>query len=254
VKAFTVPTWELSIAKAREAEEHHMTAGLAIIQGLLPERDFCLGDWVVQPQFGNVVSGEVTIHLEPKVIEVLVCLATRAGDLVTKAELLQTVWADAHVTEDSLKRCIRELRKAFRDNARAPRFIGTVPTRGYYLMLKPVVVRVRSPDNRVAQAVRGGLDSKDESVGDTLCTGCYGGNNLIAIRSGSKGKGFRELTKIIRCQRCPKGIEVVSCIDPTDGPEIESQVTCPTCGEVNRIRWPGTTGWTIFAVFPVTIQ
>jgi DNA-binding winged helix-turn-helix (wHTH) protein len=206
-----------------------MSVGLAVIEGFLAETDFCLGDWVVQPEFGNLIRGEATIHLEPKVVEVLVCLAKRPRKLVTKGELLQTVWANTSVTEDSLKRCVRELRKAFRDNARAPSFIGTVPTRGYYLMLTPVgLPRVRSPDNGIAPAV--------------------------PICSVSKTRVLMELTKIIKCQKCAKGIEVVSEIYPTDGPEIESQVTCPTCGKVNPILWPGTAGWTIFGVFPVTIH
>jgi DNA-binding winged helix-turn-helix (wHTH) protein len=143
-----------SITKACLAEERRMSAGPAVFDDLLMEADFRLGDWVVQPQLGNVIRDEVTIHLEPKVIGVLVCLARRAGKLVTKCEFLQTVWAGTNVTEDSLKRSVRELRKAFGDNARAPRFIGTVPTRGYYLMLTPLgVPNVRSPGNEIVSVV-----------------------------------------------------------------------------------------------------
>lgn len=67
-------------------------------------------------------------------MEVLVCLASRPGEPVSKQELLNTVWADAFVTEDVLARTISELRRAFEDKPRQPRFIETIPKRGYRLV------------------------------------------------------------------------------------------------------------------------
>jgi TolB-like protein/Tfp pilus assembly protein PilF len=77
-------------------------------------------------------------------MEVLVCLAQRAGEVVPREEMIQTVWPGTFVTDDVLKRCVSELRHAFEDDAREPRFIETIPKRGYRL-----IARV----NAVAEAV-----------------------------------------------------------------------------------------------------
>jgi hypothetical protein len=70
-------------------------------------------------------------------MQVLVCLADHAGELVSKEQLMRAVWADTFVTDEVLTRCISELRKVFSDDAKRPRFIETIPRSGYRL-LQPV--------------------------------------------------------------------------------------------------------------------
>jgi TonB family protein len=96
--------------------------------------DFLVGTWLVQPTLNTVSLKGNAVRLEPKVMEVLVCLASRPGETVAKQELLNTVWADSFVTEDVLARTISELRRAFDDKPRQPRFIETIPKRGYRLV------------------------------------------------------------------------------------------------------------------------
>jgi len=71
------------------------------------------------------------VNLRPKTFEVLLYLAQNAQRLVTKRELLDSVWAGASVSDELLRGYIRELRDALGDDAKKPRFIETVPTRGY---------------------------------------------------------------------------------------------------------------------------
>jgi pimeloyl-ACP methyl ester carboxylesterase/DNA-binding winged helix-turn-helix (wHTH) protein len=71
------------------------------------------------------------VALRPQCLEVLRCLALAAGNLVTKDELMASVWPDVVVTEDSLVQCIGALRKALGDTAQ--RSVQTVPRRGYRL-------------------------------------------------------------------------------------------------------------------------
>lgn len=71
------------------------------------------------------------IPLNPKAFDVLGVLVERAGELVTKDELLDAVWREAHVSDGVLKVSIAELRKALGDSAAEPRFIETVHRRGY---------------------------------------------------------------------------------------------------------------------------
>jgi TolB-like protein/DNA-binding winged helix-turn-helix (wHTH) protein len=95
---------------------------------------FSLGEFNVRPQLGVISTNGNEIHVEPKVMEVLVCLAGQAGEVVPKEKLLQTVWADTFVTEHVLKVTVSELRKALGDDAKHPRFIQTIPKQGYRLI------------------------------------------------------------------------------------------------------------------------
>lgn len=96
---------------------------------------FRIATWLIEPRLNTVSRNGATIRLEPKVMEVLVCLARRAGEPVSKEELLQTVWPDTFVTDDGLKRSISELRRVFEDDVREPRIIQTIPKRGYRLLV-----------------------------------------------------------------------------------------------------------------------
>jgi adenylate cyclase len=90
--------------------------------------DFRVASWLVKPSLNVVCGKDMTAHLEPKVMEVLVCLADHAGEAVSKEELVRTVWPDTFVSDDALKRCIFALRRVFEDDAREPSVIETIST------------------------------------------------------------------------------------------------------------------------------
>ena len=77
--------------------------------------------------------------LEPRTMHVLVLLAQNAGQVVSRETFADTVWPGRRVVADSLSQCISELRKILDDDARAPRYIRTVPKRGYCFL--PQVTR-----------------------------------------------------------------------------------------------------------------
>ena len=86
----------------------------------------------------------VPVELEPRAIEVLALFVERAGEVVTKSEILDTVWKDATVTENAMVRVIANLRSALGDDAREPRYVETVHTRGYRF-IAPVERRSAPP-------------------------------------------------------------------------------------------------------------
>jgi adenylate cyclase len=96
--------------------------------------DFRVGPWLVAPSLNSISCKGTTVRLEPKVMEVLVCLAQHAGETLSKETLFKTVWPDTFVTDDVLTHSISELRRAFEDDPREPRFIQTIPKRGYRLV------------------------------------------------------------------------------------------------------------------------
>lgn len=104
------------------------------LKGLDVGKAFQVGPWLVQPSLNTVSQNGKTCRLEPKVMEVLVCLAEHSEETVSKEKLLQTVWPETFVTDDVLIRSISELRRVFEDGARESRVIQTIPKRGYRLV------------------------------------------------------------------------------------------------------------------------
>ena len=97
--------------------------------------DFCIGPWRVQPAANRMSRGDEVVRLEPKVMQVLVCLAEQAGEVVTRETLITRVWPDVFVTDDVLHRAVRELRRVFGDSSSESRVIETIRKRGYRLMV-----------------------------------------------------------------------------------------------------------------------
>jgi DNA-binding winged helix-turn-helix (wHTH) protein len=78
--------------------------------------------------------GDVRIALTPKVFAVLRYLADHPGRLVTQDELLEAIWPETYVQPEILRKYILELRKILGDDPKAPRYIETLPKRGYRFM------------------------------------------------------------------------------------------------------------------------
>jgi DNA-binding winged helix-turn-helix (wHTH) protein len=115
--------------------------------------EFRIGPWLVQPSLNRLSQDGATVHLEPKVMEVLVCLARYAGDPVPREELIQAVWPGTFVSDDVLKRCISELRRVFEDDAHEPRIIETIPKRGYCLLVPVEKVEAANSNHAMVAAV-----------------------------------------------------------------------------------------------------
>ena len=98
------------------------------------EGDFRLGDWLICPLLNTVQKDGKSVRLEHKFMQVLVCLASRPGEVVSKDELFRSVWVDTFVTDDVLTRAISELRRILNDDAKNPRIIETVARNGYRLI------------------------------------------------------------------------------------------------------------------------
>ena len=115
---------------------------------------FYLGEWLVLPGLNRVQRGEETAQIEPRTMHVLVCLASRPGALVTREELLATVWAGSVTCEDSLTRSISDLRRILRDDTRRPTTIETIRKSGYRLIarVKPVAEGAGGSGNGTALA------------------------------------------------------------------------------------------------------
>jgi DNA-binding winged helix-turn-helix (wHTH) protein/TolB-like protein len=88
---------------------------------------------------GELRRGRAQVRLEPQPARVLAVLLEHAGDVVTRTELQQRVWGgDTFVDfEHGLNYCIAQIRTALGDSAAAPRFVETLPRRGYRFVATP---------------------------------------------------------------------------------------------------------------------
>jgi len=95
---------------------------------------FHVGDWLAEPSLCRLSRPGVSLRLRPQLMDLLVCLASRAGRVVLKDEFHEEVWSGQIVAESSLPRCMAELRQALGDPVQRPQYIDTIPKRGYRLI------------------------------------------------------------------------------------------------------------------------
>ncbi len=93
--------------------------------------DFHADEWLVQPALCRLSKDGRTVQVRAKVMDVLEYLAARPGEVVSKETLLDGVWGAREISESALTRTVTELRQALGDEVAKPRFLETIPKRGY---------------------------------------------------------------------------------------------------------------------------
>jgi DNA-binding winged helix-turn-helix (wHTH) protein len=113
------------------------------------------GAFELDPDAGELRRQGRLVHLAAQPRKALSLLVTRAGEVVTRDELCHHIWGDATFVEfdRSLNFCIASVRAALRDDARSPRFIETLPRRGYRFLAD--VHRAKHPDRESAPVAAG---------------------------------------------------------------------------------------------------
>jgi DNA-binding winged helix-turn-helix (wHTH) protein/TolB-like protein/Tfp pilus assembly protein PilF len=93
-----------------------------------------LGEWWADPTTNELRRAGDRLRIEPKAMEVLMALAGRAGEVVSREALLAEVWPGVVVGDEALTQCIIKLRRALGDNPKRPAYIETISKRGYRLI------------------------------------------------------------------------------------------------------------------------
>lgn len=93
-----------------------------------------IGEWCVNPSSGEISRDGQAVRLEVRTTRLLLCLARHAGEVVSIDALLSDAWSGVVVGQDSVYQAIASLRRLLGDDAKAPKYIETVPRLGYRMV------------------------------------------------------------------------------------------------------------------------
>ncbi len=94
-------------------------------------KPFTINDWHVDPASDRIMRGDHVIKLDPQNMKVLEVLASRAGEVISQAEIEESAWPGVVVTPNSVYQSIAQLRKALGDDRSSPKYIETIARKGY---------------------------------------------------------------------------------------------------------------------------
>ena len=125
---------------------------------------------------GALTREGVSVRLQPQPARVLAVLVQRAGELVSRDELRTAIWGDATYVdfERGLNFCIAQIRSALGDSAESPRFIETLPRRGYRFIapateIDPAAAPAGPSTRAKGSSLRAGPSGRE--IGSSLGTG-----------------------------------------------------------------------------------
>jgi TolB-like protein/DNA-binding winged helix-turn-helix (wHTH) protein/predicted Zn-dependent protease len=95
-----------------------------------------IGAWRVDPALDQISKDDNTVKLERRAMQLLLCLAEHAGQVLSVEQLLDQVWAGVVVTPDSVYHAVAALRRTLGDDPKEPTYIANVPRRGYRLVAR----------------------------------------------------------------------------------------------------------------------
>ena len=117
------------------------------------------GAFTLDLQRHGLYQGSKRVHLTSKPLETLAVLVEHHGKTVQKQQLLDAVWKEAFVTEDSLVKAVREIRRALGDEKASPQFIQTVPGEGYRFIAEVTRAEQTQKHPEPSPQVQGSMDA-----------------------------------------------------------------------------------------------
>ncbi len=118
----------------------------------------------------NLKKGDKELYLRPKTYETLLYLIEHHGNLVKKEELIDAVWSDIIVTENTLTQCIKEIREKLNDSSTNPKYVKTISRVGYKFIapVKEVIVSQYSSQDNLIKTTSIGSRLIKHKIGFTL--------------------------------------------------------------------------------------
>lgn len=148
-----------------------------------PSATYHFGKFTLNTSDRRLFSEGQEIYLRPKTYETLLYLLEHQGHLVKKNELLDNVWGDVEVTENTLSQCIKEARAALGDDVQNPRFLRTVPRLGYEFIAKLGGLNQPTDGEMVEEELRAVRVARTEEESGDLPSESVGANSSGALSS-----------------------------------------------------------------------
>jgi TolB-like protein/DNA-binding winged helix-turn-helix (wHTH) protein len=98
------------------------------------DKMLCIGEWRLDPASGQISRDGQSQRLEARTLRLLLCLAERAGTVVSIDDLLAQAWSEVNVSQDSVYQAVTSLRRLLGDDPKQPTYIETVPRLGYRMI------------------------------------------------------------------------------------------------------------------------
>ncbi|WP_177208063.1 winged helix-turn-helix domain-containing protein [Pseudoalteromonas denitrificans] len=93
-----------------------------------------IGNKIINWQSSLIIDDNINTKLEPLPLAFLKYLYDHPGQIMSRAQLIETVWHNRQVTDDAIRRVVKKVRSALGDDAKSPRYIKTYPMQGYALI------------------------------------------------------------------------------------------------------------------------
>ena len=190
------------------------------------------GPFELSGSTGELLKEGVLLKLQPQPFHVLRLLVSRPGELVTREEIQEALWPDGTTVEFSqgLNFCIRQIRAALNDDAREPRFIETLPKRGYRFIARVDGIPSDGTGLEPAEAKSQGGVPRPQSQKWWLAAGAAA-ILLLAVVGGILGRGrSTELNSVSNVSKV------------TTYPGDEREPSLSTDGKQVAFSWNGGNG------------
>jgi adenylate cyclase len=176
----------------------------------MSENLFRFEDFVLDRDAYQLRRGDAVVPLQRIPLELLCLLVERRGQIVTREEILERVWGKGVFvdSESSVNTAVRKLRRALSDNPETPRFVLTVPARGYRFIAE-LSASKSAPE--ISRGPQGGIVGRERELA-TLLGGlnqAFAGRGSLYLISGEPGVGKTRLVDEIATAAKARGIALM---------------------------------------------
>ena len=98
------------------------------------------GEFTLDSKQARLSSQDKDLAIEPKLFELLLLFVNQPNTIISRQDILDTLWAGSLVTDNAVNKLVANLRKVLADDSKNPRYIQTVPKRGYRLICEVVLL------------------------------------------------------------------------------------------------------------------
>lgn len=152
------------------------------------------GAFELKPESGELLCDGASVKLPPQPFKVLVVLVENAGLLVAREEIQRQVWGDDTFVDfdKGLNFCIKQIREALSDNAQSPRYIETLPRRGYrFIASIENTINVSAIQNKTSDTPSEPFTINSPSPAEPPNPQAVTLNSAVSHRSGTVGRLYK---------------------------------------------------------------